>query len=171
MQLYEREQRARHEVEIAMERMRQLQTVTEVALSHLSLDSLLAELLDRVHDAIDVDTVVILLLEDDNELVEARDVGPVVPRAALGAFRVVEEDRAGEPVAREREVALAARDPLPRDLVVLPARHVAHALLRQRPVCAVKELRQLRDRVVLRERTDLDRHRSRRRASREQTSL
>src|SRR5215471_6374739 len=45
--LYEREQRARLELEATMQRMRQVQTVTEVALSHLSVDKLLTELLDR----------------------------------------------------------------------------------------------------------------------------
>ncbi len=68
-QLFAREQRARLELETAMARMRQVQTVTEVALSHLTLDKLLAELLDRVRDAMDVDTVTILLLEEDNTLV------------------------------------------------------------------------------------------------------
>lgn len=67
--LLAREQRARLELETAMNRMRQVQTVTEVALSHLSLDKLLAELLDRVRDAIDVDTVTILLLEEGDTLV------------------------------------------------------------------------------------------------------
>src|SRR2546422_3205883 len=62
---FEREQRARHEVESAIDRMARVQTVTEVALSHLSLDRLLAELLDRVRDAMDVDTVAILLREED----------------------------------------------------------------------------------------------------------
>src|SRR5262249_52968128 len=42
-ELFAREQRARLELEIAMDRMRQVQTVTEVALSHLSIDKLLAE--------------------------------------------------------------------------------------------------------------------------------
>jgi len=67
--IFAREQRARLEVETAMERMRQVQIVTEVALSYLSVDKLLAELLERVREAMDVDTVVILLLEDDNTLV------------------------------------------------------------------------------------------------------
>ena len=67
--LLAREQRARLELETAMNRMRQVQTVTEVALSHLSLDKLLAELLERVRDAIDVDTVTILLLEEGDTLV------------------------------------------------------------------------------------------------------
>jgi PAS domain S-box-containing protein len=67
--LYQREQRARLEAETAMERMRRVQTVTEVALAYLSIDKLLAELLDRVCEAMDVDTVAILLLEEDNKLV------------------------------------------------------------------------------------------------------
>jgi PAS domain S-box-containing protein len=60
---YVREQRARHEVETAIARMKQVQTVTDVALAHLSLDELLAELLGRVREAMKVDTVAILLLE------------------------------------------------------------------------------------------------------------
>ena len=68
-ELFAREQRARLELETAMDRMRQVQTVTEVALSHLSLDKLLAELLERVRDAMDVDTVTILLLEEGDTLV------------------------------------------------------------------------------------------------------
>ena len=68
-ELFARAQRARLELETAMDRMRQVQTVTEVALSHLSLDKLLAELLDRVRDAMDVDTVTILILEEGDTLV------------------------------------------------------------------------------------------------------
>src|SRR2546429_5072707 len=95
--LYEREQRARHEVEVAMERMRQVQTVTEVALSHLSLERLLAELLDRVREAMDVDTVAILLLEENNELVAwaakglELDVAIRVPMGAGFAGRIAEQ--------------------------------------------------------------------------------
>src|SRR5207247_8505515 len=65
--LFEREQRARLELEATMQRMRQVQIVTEVALSHLSLDKLLAELLDRVRDAMDVDRVVIVLVEENHD--------------------------------------------------------------------------------------------------------
>ena len=94
--LYEREQRARLELEATMERMRQVQIVTEVALAHLSLDKLLAELLDRVRDAMDVDTVMILLLEENNELVAwaakglELDVRIRVPLGAGFAGRVAE---------------------------------------------------------------------------------
>jgi PAS domain S-box-containing protein len=64
------ERQARREAEVAVERLRSVQRVTDVALAHLSLDELLAESLDRVRDAMLVDTVVILLLEQEsNELV------------------------------------------------------------------------------------------------------
>jgi PAS domain S-box-containing protein len=97
VRLLDREQRARHEVEVAMDRMARVQTVTEVALSHLSLDRLLAELLDRVRDAMDVDTVVIMLLEEDNDLVAwatkglELDVRIRVPLGAGFAGRVAEQ--------------------------------------------------------------------------------
>lgn len=87
-ELYQREQRARLEAETAMERMRRVQTVTEVALAYLSIDKLLAELLDRVCESIDVDTVVILLLEEDNKLVSLAAKGLQVDksiRVPLGA--------------------------------------------------------------------------------------
>ena len=87
-ELYEREQRARLEAEIAMERMRRVQTVTEVALAYLSIDKLLAELLDRVCEAMDVDTVAIMLLEEDNKLVALAAKGLRVDksiRVPLGA--------------------------------------------------------------------------------------
>ncbi len=67
IRMYDREQQARLELEIAIDRMKQVQTVTDVALSHLSMDELLAELLTRVREAMKVDTVAILLLESDGE--------------------------------------------------------------------------------------------------------
>ncbi len=70
-QTYDREQRARHEVETAIDRMRQVQTVTDVALAHLSLDELLAEMLKRVREAMNVDTVAILLLEPEGDELRA----------------------------------------------------------------------------------------------------
>ena len=59
----EREQNARKAAEAATDRIRSLQLVTDATLAHFALDELLAELLDRVRDALLVDTVAILLLE------------------------------------------------------------------------------------------------------------
>jgi len=66
-QIVLREQRARREAEVAMDRVRSVQKVTDGALAHLTLDELLAELLDRVREVMEVDTVAILLLESDGD--------------------------------------------------------------------------------------------------------
>lgn len=58
------------------ERVRRLQLVTEAALAHLDLDELLPALLDRTKEALDADTVAILMLDD-----ESREL---VARAAVG---------------------------------------------------------------------------------------
>jgi signal transduction histidine kinase len=58
------------------ERYRRLQAVTDAALSHLELDELLAELLARVRDALEVDTCKVLLLDEESH--------ELVPRAAVG---------------------------------------------------------------------------------------
>jgi signal transduction histidine kinase len=58
------------------ERYRRLQAVTDAALSHLELDELLAALLVRVRDALEVDTCSVLLLD--------KDTLELVPRAVVG---------------------------------------------------------------------------------------
>src|SRR6187397_1875250 len=53
-----------------------LQPVTDAALAHLDLDDLLAELLERIHAILAVDTSASLLLDDaSNELVARAAVG------------------------------------------------------------------------------------------------
>ena len=52
--------------------LRDLQQVTDAALSSLPLDQLLDELLERVRDILAVDTVAILLLEEDGRTLAAR---------------------------------------------------------------------------------------------------
>ena len=58
------------------DRLRDLKSVTDAALSYLPLGALLNELLERVVEILDVDTAAILLLEDDGR--------SLVPRAAKG---------------------------------------------------------------------------------------
>jgi signal transduction histidine kinase len=63
--------------------VRRLQSVTDAALAHLRLDELLAALLERTREILEVDTCAILLLDDEtNEL---------VARAALGIEEEVEQ--------------------------------------------------------------------------------
>jgi signal transduction histidine kinase len=58
------------------ERFRRLQLVTDAALAHLELDQLLGELLVRIRDALEADTVAILFHDDQrNELVAGAAVG------------------------------------------------------------------------------------------------
>jgi signal transduction histidine kinase/ActR/RegA family two-component response regulator len=145
--LEEREHRGRVELEATMQRMRQVQIVTEVALSHLSLDKLLAELLDRVRDALDVDTVAILLLELDNTLVAwatkglELDVKIHVPMGAGFAGRVasakapiaienIEEADLHTPFLRERGVKSLLGVPLLLEGRVLGVIHVGRRALR-----------------------------------------
>jgi signal transduction histidine kinase len=65
------------------ERLRRLQFVTDAALSHLDLDDLLAELLTRIRETLETDTVAILLRD------ELRD--ELVARAAVGIEEEVEQ--------------------------------------------------------------------------------
>lgn len=65
------------------EHVRRLQSVTDAALAHLRLDDLLAALLERTRQILEVDTCAILLLDEStNEL---------VARAALGIEEEVEQ--------------------------------------------------------------------------------
>jgi anti-sigma regulatory factor (Ser/Thr protein kinase)/putative methionine-R-sulfoxide reductase with GAF domain len=67
---------------LAADRLRDLQSITDAALSYLPLEDLLTELLNRVIEILGVDTSAILLLEDDDTT--------LVPRAAKGLEEEVE---------------------------------------------------------------------------------
>ncbi len=58
--------------QVAAERLRDLKSVTDAALSYLPLDELLTELLGRVVGILGVDTSALLLLEDDDRTLVAR---------------------------------------------------------------------------------------------------
>lgn len=81
-QLLTQERAARAEAEAAIERLQAILRVTEDALSHLGLDDLLTTLVDRVGEVLDVDTVAILVLKEDE--------GVLVARAAKGLEEEVE---------------------------------------------------------------------------------
>lgn len=93
-QLLLREQEARAEAEDTARRLRRLQAVTDVALSHLGTDDLMQELLVRIRDMWRADTVSILLVTPDGS--------GLVPRASLGLEEEVER---GAPVPMGRGVA------------------------------------------------------------------
>jgi PAS domain S-box-containing protein len=61
------EQSARIEAEKATDTIKRLQSVTDTALQHLDVSDLLNELLARVREVLEVDSVAILLLSEDGE--------------------------------------------------------------------------------------------------------
>ncbi len=66
------EQAARSEAEQAAEKIRRLQRVTDTALSHLSLDELLHEMLGRIQELLGADAAAILLVTDDGKYLGGR---------------------------------------------------------------------------------------------------
>lgn len=68
----QRVQAARREEEMANQELRQMQALTDTALSHLDLEDLLDALLDRVHTVMGVDDVAILLLDADGQHLRPR---------------------------------------------------------------------------------------------------
>src|SRR5947209_3579916 len=82
--LLELEHAARTQAEMALERVRIVESVTEAALSHLGLDELLNTLLERIVESLEVDTAAILLLDEDEGNV-------LVARAAKGIEEEVEQ--------------------------------------------------------------------------------
>lgn len=103
---YEREERSRHELETAIDRMRQVQTVTDVALAHLAMDELLAELLNRVREAMNVDTVAILLLESDGDQLVAWAAKGLEQEVELGVRIPVGQGFAGKVASTKRAVKI-----------------------------------------------------------------
>lgn len=88
-------------------RLENVQAVTDVALAHLELDDLLAELLVRIRDVLRVDSAAVLLVEPDGTT--------LTPRAAVGIDDVVEP---GAGITLEEAVVTrltAAKGPLVLD--------------------------------------------------------
>jgi PAS domain S-box-containing protein len=100
-ELYDAERRARAAAEQGGRRLHDLQSVTEAALAHRSLDELLNELLERIRALLEADTAAILVHEDD-ELVaraakgleEAVERGVRIPVGKGFAGRIAAEKRA-----------------------------------------------------------------------------
>jgi PAS domain S-box-containing protein len=100
--LFGRERKARAEAEAALERLRDLEVISEAALGHLDLDDLLANLLEGVRKVMHADTAVALLLDEESEELVARwsrgleeevEAGKRVPLGRGFAGRVAAERR------------------------------------------------------------------------------
>jgi sigma-B regulation protein RsbU (phosphoserine phosphatase) len=102
--LYAAEREARLEADRATESLRRLQAVTDVALSHLELDELLDELINRVTEMLGVDFAAIVLADADDSLQVSATRGLPVE---LGDLRLrVGEGFVGRVAAERRPIVL-----------------------------------------------------------------
>jgi GAF domain-containing protein/anti-sigma regulatory factor (Ser/Thr protein kinase) len=104
----QRERAAREVAEAATRRLEALQRVTDAALTYLPEDELLHELLERVADALHVDTVAILLLEGD--AVHARAAKGIEEEVEQGVRIPLGRGFAGRIAAEQRPIAITDID-------------------------------------------------------------
>src|SRR5581483_11660529 len=90
--------------------LRQLQVVTDAALAHLDLETLLAELLVRTREVLHVDTCAILLLDGDTKELVARAAVGIEEEVEQGVRVPVGQGFAGTIAAERRPVVLADVD-------------------------------------------------------------
>jgi signal transduction histidine kinase len=88
------------------ERLRRLQTVTDTALGHLSLDDLLDELLDRIREALDADTCAVLLLDEPRRELVARAARGIEEEVEQGVRIPLGKGFAGRVAAERRPVVI-----------------------------------------------------------------
>jgi serine phosphatase RsbU (regulator of sigma subunit) len=100
------------------ERMRRIESVTDAALAHLDPDELLNELLDRVREALEVDTAAVLLLDPSGTQLVATAARGLEDEVRQGVRVPVGEGFAGRisaercPVALERVDRTTVRNPI-----------------------------------------------------------
>ena len=101
-------------------RLAQLQSVTDVALAHLDLEELLAELLERIRASLDVDTAAILLLDPDEKELVARAAVGIEEEVERGVRIPVGSGFAGQVAATGKPVVL---DDVDHEHVLNPILH------------------------------------------------
>lgn len=129
--LLEREKHARAEVEKASQRLYDLQRITDAALTHLSVDGLLQEVLERVTTILRSDISLIMLVkEDQNELAiraahglsqDPSRYGTIpIGEQAIGAVALSREPLIVDDIASSDAVAPLAEQEDMRSLMVVP---------------------------------------------------
>jgi PAS domain S-box-containing protein len=82
--LLQSESAARAEAEATLEQLRAIHSITDAALSHLSLDDLLRELLARLRVALRADVVSVRLIDDEGKTLYARAIDGLSPAEVAG---------------------------------------------------------------------------------------
>jgi PAS domain S-box-containing protein len=108
--LLESERAARGEAEASAENLWAISSVTDVALSHLPLDEMLAELLARVRESLGADTATVLLLTRNQQHLVIRSTSGW-DASSLGTLRLpVEAGFAGSVASSQRPLATQHAD-------------------------------------------------------------
>ena len=89
-----------------LELLERVQRVSDTALSHLSVDDLLDELLERVREILDVDTAAVLLLDEARNELVARAAKGIEAEVERGVRIPVGKGFAGRIAAERKPVAL-----------------------------------------------------------------
>ena len=88
------------------DRLRRIESVTDTALAHLDVDDLLAELLDRVREILEVDTAAVMLVDVPSQTLYATAAKGIEEEVRQG-FRVpVGRGFAGRVAAEKRAVII-----------------------------------------------------------------
>jgi putative methionine-R-sulfoxide reductase with GAF domain len=151
------------------DRLRRIQAVSDNALAHLDVETLLNELLLRVTELLEVDTAVVLLLDEDtNELVavaargleeEVRQgvripvgegfAGTIVARVQPVVIEHVDETNVVNPIIRARGICSLLGAPLVASGRVIGVLHVGTLTPRRFDNADVELLQMVADRVAL----------------------
>lgn len=88
------------------QRLEDLERVTDSALAYLSLEDMLAELLDRVRSSLSADTAAVLLLDQDREVLVARAANGIEEEVRQGVQIPLGRGFAGRIAAERRPIIL-----------------------------------------------------------------
>jgi anti-sigma regulatory factor (Ser/Thr protein kinase)/putative methionine-R-sulfoxide reductase with GAF domain len=88
------------------QRLEDLERVTDSALAYLSLEDMLAELLDRVRSGLNADTAAVLLLDEDREVLVARAAKGIEEEVRQGVQIPLGRGFAGRIAAERRPIIL-----------------------------------------------------------------
>ena len=104
--LFEQERVARASAERASQQLQALQRVADAALTHLSDDELLRELLVRITEVLHTDTAAILLLDDSGTMLHARAAKGIEEEVERGVVIPVGKGFAGRIAAERRAITI-----------------------------------------------------------------
>ncbi|HYY58746.1 MAG TPA: response regulator [Pyrinomonadaceae bacterium] len=105
-----REQQARLMAEAATHRLESVQLITEAALAHFSVNDLIDEMLTRIREVLHVDTVAILLVEEEGDELVAWAAKGLEEEVERGIRLPVGRGFAGSIVAQRRPIIIEDLD-------------------------------------------------------------